>query len=272
MRLRVLAAILAPTVALLTGCISDTLQGFLPPVYDYTSLLVPQDGGEANYSANPDGSITYDEEGLRVTVRPLSDAELNERYRNVSYQDRFSANPFTYGNWRDPSLGYTPNRFTVFKVEVFNPVLPKVELSPDEVVMRTGEGEHLKFFGINREDSENSLEDYYTLNRGPGGNEQYRFDQRMGIIREELYRFDQQVFKGDDYSGFIVFQSLNADVTTIELLVTDFALQFDESNNPSKTTDLTFRFDRRIEQRRLEGEEERLARQRTWVLPATAQR
>ncbi|SVE22588.1 uncharacterized protein METZ01_LOCUS475442, partial [marine metagenome] len=48
MRLRVLAAILAPTVALLTGCISDTLQGFLPPVYDYTSLLVPQDGGEAN--------------------------------------------------------------------------------------------------------------------------------------------------------------------------------------------------------------------------------
>ncbi|HJP31451.1 MAG: hypothetical protein QF689_04265 [Candidatus Latescibacteria bacterium] len=271
MRSRVWAALLMPAI-LLMGCIGGTLQGFLPPVYEYTSLLVPNADGDAAYAVNADGSITFDEEGLRITVRNLSDNELNERYSDVSYQDRFSANPFTYGNWRDPSLGYTPSRFTVFEVEVFNPVLPKVELPPNGVVLRTGQGEYLQFFGINREDSENSLEDYYTLTRGPGGNEQYRFDQRMGIIREELYRGDQQVFKGDDYSGFIVFESLHPDVTTIELLVTDLALQFDESNNPSKTTDLTFRFDRRIDKRRLEGEEERAARQRTWVLPATAQR
>ena len=77
MRLRDLAAILL-AVALLPGCISERLRGFLPPVYEYTSLLVPDGGEDAAYSVNPDGSMTYDEEGLRVTVRPLSDAELLE--------------------------------------------------------------------------------------------------------------------------------------------------------------------------------------------------
>jgi hypothetical protein len=252
----------------LAGCTAGRLQGLLPPVYDYSSYLVAEaDGSSEAYEINEDGSVTYDQEGLRVTIRYLSDAELNERYRDVSYQDRFSANPFTYGNWRDPSLGYTPNRFTVFEVEVYNPVLPKVELRPDRSSVRTAQGEYLTFYGINREDSDNSLEDYYTLIRGPGGNEQYRFDQRMGIIREELYRLDQLVFKGDDYSGYLIFEALNPDVTEVQLQISDFVRQFDEANNATQTTDLSFHFHRIIEKRRLEGEEERLARERHWVLP-----
>jgi len=260
---------------ILQGCSAPGfVYDILPPVYEYKSNLVPGDkAAEAPaYIANEDGSITFDQEGLRVTVRYLGDAELNRRYPDVSYQERFSANPFTYGNWRDPQLGYTPDRFTVFEVEIFNPVLPKVELFPAKTALRTNLGEEFTYYAINREESDNSFEDYFTFIRGPGGNEQYRFDQRMSIVREELFRPDHQVFKGGDYSGYLVFQALDEEVESVELRIEDFALKFDEANHPSQTTDLVFHFDHEVEKRELKEEEARRARQRDWVLPRAMQR
>ena len=253
----------------LLGCATPQfVYDILPAVYEYKVELVPgvTVGEDPAYTANEDGSITFDKEELRVTVSYLRDDELNEFYSDVSFQERFSANPFTYGNWRDPDLGYTPSRFTVFEVEVFNPVLPKVELFPDQVQLLTDRGEDLPYYGINREESEYSFEDYYTLIRGPGGNEQYRFDQRMSIVREELYREEHQVFKGGDYSGYISFSALAEGVANVELRVKGFALQFDEANHPTVTVDLVFAFDMKVEKRELKGEEARLARQRNWVL------
>ncbi len=256
-------------VAILAGCATPSfIYEILPPVYKYSSNLVPGNKSveDPAYTVNEDGSITFDRGGLRVTARPLSDVELNRRYPEVSYQDRFSANPFTYGNWRDPQLGYTPNRFTVFGIEVFNPVLPKVELLPSRTALRTDRGEEFTYYSINREESERSFEEYYTLIRGPGGNEQYRFDQRMSIVREELYRLDHQVFKGDDYRGFLVFAPLDEEVKSVELRIKDFAVQF-EVNHATQTIDLIFHFDHEVEKRKLEGEEARRARQRDWILP-----
>lgn len=260
---------------LLQGCSTPGfIYEILPPVYDYKSYLLPGEKAveDPAYMANEDGSITFDQGGLRVTVRHLSDEELNRRYPDVSYQERFSANPFTYGNWRDPHLGYTPIRFTVFEIEVFNPVLPKVELFPAKTALRTNRGGELIYYSINREESENSFEDYFTFIRGPGGNEQHRFDQRMSIVREELYRPGHQVFKGGDYSGYLVFQVLGEEVESIELWIEGFALQFDEANHPSQTADLVYHFTRKVEKRELKGEEARRARQRDWVLPSSAQR
>jgi len=258
----------------LVGCATPAaVYNLLPPVYEYRSYLVPAaTEGSSGYTANDDGSLAFNQGGLQVTARPLSDAELNRRYVDVSYRDRFSANPFTYGNWRDPQLGYTPNRFTVFEIEVFNPVLPKVELFPDRVQLRTDRGDEFAYCAINREESETSFEEYYTLIRGPGGNEQYRFDQRMGIVREELYRPDHQVFKGGDYEGYLVFETLNEDVQQVELLIRGFATQFDEANHARQTLDLVFHFDRKVEKRELRGEEARRARQREWILSGAAQR
>lgn len=253
----------------LLGCATPQfVYDILPAVYEYKVDLAPGAtvGEHPAYTANEDGSITFDKDGLRVTVSYLRDGELNELYSDVSFQERFSANPFTYGNWRDPDLGYTPSRFTVFEVEVFNPVLPKVELFPDQVQLLTDRGEDLPYYGINREESAFSFEDYYTLIRGPGGNEQYRFDQRMSIVREELYREEHQVFKGGDYSGYIAFSALDEEVVNVELRVKGFALQFDEANHPTETVDLVFAFDRKVKKRELKGEEARLARQRIWVL------
>jgi hypothetical protein len=259
----------------LVDCATPTaVYNLLPPVYEYRSYLVPASvlGEGSGYTANADGSLVFNQGGLQVTARPLSDAELNRRYPDVSYRDRFSANPFTYGNWRDPQLGYTPNRFTAFEIEVFNPVLPKVELFPDRVQLRTDRGDEFAYYAINREESENSFEEYYTLIRGPGGNEQYRFDQRMGIVREELYRPDHQVFKGGDYKGYLVFETLDEGVQNVNLVIRGFATQFDEANHPRQALDLVFHFDRKVEKRELRGEEARRARQRDWILSGAAQR
>ena len=268
------SAILLATSLVLQGCATPNfVYDILPPVYEYSSYLVPSAQATApEYAANQNGSITYDSEGLRVTVRPLSDAELNRRYPDISFQDRFSANPFTYGNWRDPQRGYTPNRFTVFEVEVFNPVLAKVELYPSQAVLRTNRGEEFVYYSINREESINSFEDYFTLIRGPGGNEQYRFDQRMSIVREQLYRPDHQIFKGGDYSGFLVFAALEDEVASVELLIRGFALQFDEANHPVRTVDLINHFDHKVKKEELTGDRARKARQREWILPRSVQR
>lgn len=262
-------------VAGLMGCATPGfVYDMLPPVYEYSSRLVPgtQPGGGPNHTINEDGSITYDHEGLRITARAVSDAELNERYPDISYQGRFSANPFTYGNWRDPDLGYTPTRFTVFEIDVFNPVLPKVELFPSQAVLRTNRGEEYTFYSVNLEESDNSFEEYYTLMRGPGGNEQYRFDQRMGIVREQLYRPDHRVFKGGDYGGYLVFGPLEEGVASAELRFDGIAIQFDEADNPSRRIDVSFGFDLRTGKRQLQGEEARRARRRDWVLPRSARK
>ncbi|MDZ7372942.1 MAG: hypothetical protein ONB23_03135 [candidate division KSB1 bacterium] len=54
----------------------------------------------------------------RLEVEPLPDGELNRRFLDVSFRGANSANPYTYGNWVDPELGYTPPRFAVFHVAV----------------------------------------------------------------------------------------------------------------------------------------------------------
>lgn len=257
------------------GCAAPQFANeLLPPVSEYRAYLAPAAGGQesAQYAVNDDGSVTFDQGGLRVTVKHLDDQELNRRYADVSYQGRFSANPFTYGNWRDPKLGYTPNRFTVFEVDVYNPVLPKVELFPSKAVVRTDQGEEYRFYAINREESPNNFEDYYTRGRGAGGNDQYRFDQRMGIVREELYRPDHQVFKGDDYRGFVVFGRLSEEVKGATLWIEDLGVRFDEANHPRETLDVVFHFDRGVEKRELSGEEARRARRRDWILPQATQR
>lgn len=218
----------------------------IPPLYDYDVKLIPVSGeGEGGrVIIEEDSSITYNREGLRINIRYMSDKELNARYPENSNQGEFSTNPFTYGNWVDPELGYTPNRFTVFLVSVHNPVLPKVELDPAKAVLWTDRGERLKYYGISREESENNFEEYYIYLRGPGGNERYRFEERMGIVKEELYRKDRKIFKGQDYHGYIVFAPLHDEVKEVELRIEDFVIRFDEFDLPIETIDLKFKFKR----------------------------
>jgi len=225
----------------------------IPPLYEYNVYLIPVSGsGEGGrVTIEEDSSITYNREGLRVNVRYLTDKELNARYPDNSNMGEFSTNPFTYGNWIHPELGYTPNRFTVFEVTVHNPVLPKVELDPAKVILKTDRGEWLHYYGISKEESENNFEEYYIYLRGPGGNERYRFEERMGIVKEELYRRDRKIFKGQDYRGYICFGPLSDEVKEVEMVIEDFVIRFDEFDLPVETIDLNFKFKRIVEKRLL---------------------
>lgn len=222
----------------------------IPPLYNYKVNLISVsgqgEGEETRVTIEEDSSITFNKEGLRINVRYLSDDELNARYPENSKKREFSTNPFTYGNWVDPVLGYTPNRFTVFLISIHNPVLPKTELDPARVALWTDRGERLNYYGISKEESDNNFEEYYIYLRGPGGNERYRFEERQGIIKEELYRKDRKVFKGQDYHGFIVFAPLHDDVKEVELRIDDFVTRFNEFNLPSQMIDIKFKFQRTV--------------------------
>lgn len=223
----------------------------IPPLYEYNVYLIPISGsGEGGrVTVEEDSSITFNREGLRINVRYMTDKELNARYPENSKQGEFSTNPFTYGNWIDPELGYTPNRFTVFLVTIHNPVLPKVELDPANVILKTDRGERLRYYGISKEEAENNFEEYYIYLRGPGGNERYRFEERMGIVKEELYRKDRKIFKGQDYHGFICFGPLHDEVKEVEMVIEDLVIRFDEFDLPVETINLSFKFKRVVEKR-----------------------
>lgn len=222
----------------------------IPPLYNYDVNLIPVSGqGEgqgARVAIEEDSSITYNREGLRINIRYMSDKELNARYPRNSKDGEFSTNPFTYGNWIDPEPGYTPSRFTVFLVSIHNPVLPKVELDPSQVSLLTDREERFTYYGISKEESELNFEEYYIYLRGAGGNERYRFEERMGIVKEELYRSDRKIFKGQDYHGYIVFGPLHEDVKEVELRVEDFVIRFNEFDLPTEVIDVKFKFSRTV--------------------------
>jgi len=93
----------------------------------------------------------------------------------------------------------------------------------------------------------NSFERYYRGLRGQSGNEFYRFEVRMGHVRSLNYAEDQPIFKGENYSGLIAFDSLDPAVEKVRLVLKEFALKFDEFDTPLETVDIRFDFNRKIE-------------------------
>ena len=104
---------------LASGCIS-----FSPTLFNYETRLTPLvDESEVETRLIlEEGSVTYALEGLRVQVEPMTDEQLNAILPDDSRKGFFSTNPYTYGDWIDPLLGHTPNRFTVFRVTVINDI------------------------------------------------------------------------------------------------------------------------------------------------------
>ena len=243
--------LVACATQIFTGCI------IFPPKIHYNSYLVPAGGSQqdASYTAETDGSVSYALEGLRIRVQFMSDAELNALLPEDSNRGDLSTNPYTYGDWIDRDVGYTPNRFTVFKVSVFNQTFAKVQLDPLAAVLLTDRGETLHSYGIPSTSPHNSFERYYRGLRGQSGNEFYRFEVRMGHVRSLNYAEDQPVFKGESYSGLIALDRLDPDVDKVRLELKDFTLKFDEYGTPLETIDVRFDFSRKIEKWKVETDE-----------------
>lgn len=236
-------ALLSCTALVAVGCI------IFPPKIHFSSFMVPtaRDQQDEAYRTEPDSSISYAVEGLRLNVRYLTDAELNKLLPEDSVRGKYSTNPYTYGDYIDRDVGYTPNRFTTFRISVFNQTFAKVEFDPLAAVLHTDQGEVLHAYGIPSTSPHNSFERYYRSLRGQSGNEFYRFEVRMGHVRSLNYAENQPVFKGEKHSGLIAFDALDPEVKRVRLVLKEFAIKFDEFGNVIESINCQFDFDRHTE-------------------------
>ena len=78
--------------------------------------------------------------------------------------------------------------------------------------------------------------------RGKGGNEDYYYQERMGLVREALFRRHTFVFKGDTYTGKVVFAPLHEDVQAIAVEIDDMVLRVDAFDRPKEVTSASFAF------------------------------
>ncbi len=233
------------------GCI------IFPPKIHYNSYMMPSElpGDAESYKTEEDGSVSFVTEGLRVNVDYLTDAELNALLPEDSQRENYSTNPYTYGDEVDGDVGYVPNRFTVFRVSVFNQTFAKVEFDPLKVDLLTDQGETLHAYGIPSTSPHNSFERYYRGLRGQSGNEFYRFEVRMGHVRSLGYAENQSIFKGENYSGLIAFDTLHRKVKKVRFLLPQFALKFDEFDRVIEDINCQFDFDRHIEKWTVEDQQ-----------------
>ena len=100
-----------------------------------------------------------------------------------------STNPYTYGDWMDPNVGYVRNRFTVFNIAVYNYTYAKMQLEPLKVILLTDRGGYLESYTIAPVADRKSLEGYY---RGLRGHQRERalslFQTDRDRARDRLWR------------------------------------------------------------------------------------
>ncbi|MXX37873.1 MAG: hypothetical protein F4Z85_07320 [Gemmatimonadetes bacterium] len=109
-------------VALLLGCGHYLIPGRFQPL----EAAQQQTGIQgSSMKILDDGTVTFVQNRLEVSVRPMTDEELNRQYPAQSTNasgpaDELPSNPFTYGNWIDPRTGKSPQRLSVFRITVKN--------------------------------------------------------------------------------------------------------------------------------------------------------
>jgi hypothetical protein len=237
---------------MLIGCDSVYQYVVFPPTrVDYIlapdSLLTAKFLDPAVYSISEDKrTISYDRKDFKVEIKYMSDYQLNTfEFPEQSVNGYYSTNPFTYGNWVDPALGYVPNRFTVFKVTVYNYSASKINFDPENALLESERGDKFNCYGREEKSSRyQSLEAYYKKRKGTSGVDDDVFESRMGIIRRTVHYLGKPVFRNDVRDGLIVFDPLSDDAGKVKLTLKDFILGYDENNQPSEFTTLNFYFDR----------------------------
>ncbi|OIP63545.1 MAG: hypothetical protein AUK34_01365 [Ignavibacteria bacterium CG2_30_36_16] len=233
----------------LTGCDSVYKYVFLPPErIEYT--LVPDKEaigsiGDTSYYISKDGlAAGYNAKDWKIEVRYMSDYQLNNfEFPEESKQGQFSGNPYTYGNWIDPALGYTPRRFTVFKVTIYNYTGSKMNFDPEITLLQTDRGDNLHAYGREQKNAKyGSIEEYYTVRKGSGGVDDDIFETRMGIARRTMLYYGKPIYKGDSRDGLVVFDPIVDEVGDLKVTVNDLVLEYDENNDPGKFIDVFFYF------------------------------
>ena len=241
----VLSLVLALPFLLAVSCF------LYPPEIRYSSYLAPNlDQQDPLYQLDEEtSSVIYDLGGSSIIVKYMYENELNNLFPEESAQGLYSTNPYTYGNWVDPDLGYTPNRFTVFNVSVINRTFAKMRLDPTEAVIVTDLGERYNSYTVSIAAARygNSFEEYYKSILGQSGNEWFRYEWRLGMVRGKNYGLDEMIFRGDSYEGLIAFDPLRPEVNRVRLTLNDVVYRFDAFNRPADVSTVSFNFDRKID-------------------------
>ncbi|MBI3587028.1 MAG: DUF4159 domain-containing protein [Ignavibacteriales bacterium] len=234
-----------------SGCDKAYRYAFFPPERVEYTLVPDLDlvhlSNDTSYSISRDSlGVVYDRKSYKVEVKYLSDYQLNNfEFPDDSKSGEFSANPFTYAEWVDPQVGYTPNRFTVFKISIYNYASSKLNLDPELSFLVSDRGDVLPGYGREEKSSRNqSIEGYYRKRKGSSGVDDEIFERRMGIVRQTVLYLGRPIFQGDSREGIVVYDPLDESVEKIKLVMKNFIIGYDENGEPSEYVDLQFYFKR----------------------------
>jgi len=195
-----------------------------------------------------DGTVTYVHERLEISLRPMSDDELNRQFSAYSNEGTRSTNPYTFGNSEIFRTGETPQRFTIFRLRIENYEYPKVYLNPMKIHLTTGNGR--TYYALSYE----QLYVYFRRYGGGGaggvlsgipGNEFGEWRSRIDLLKRTMFP-DEHIFSAQEREGFIVFKPLPPDVSRVTVNIPDVVLRFDYKDDPTETTEVTAEFQRPI--------------------------
>ncbi|MEN3038539.1 MAG: DUF4159 domain-containing protein [Candidatus Kryptonium sp.] len=235
----------------LSGCDSVYRFLLLPPQkveYEiFPDVEMIKTVGDTSYYIGKDSmTIVFDKGTFKVEIKYMSDYQLNNfEFPEESKGGIYSTNPYTYGDWVDPELGYTPNRFTVFKVSIYNYTAPKINFDPENAILLSDRGDRFIAYGLDAKTSKfHSIEEYYRARKGSSGIDEEVFEARMGIARRTMLTYGRPLYKGDSREGLIVFDPLSEGVERIKVVLKNFIIGYDENNVPSDFIDINFYFKR----------------------------
>ena len=191
-------------------------------------------------SVADDGTVAYVYERLEISLRSLSDAELNRSFPSHSNQGAESTNPYTYGDWTPLGDDWRPARFTVFLLKAKNYAYPKIKIDPLKVTIRSASGREYQPLDLLR------LTEYFRSHAlAWAGNAHQRYRQQADVLRRTMYK-NEILFSGLENEGYLIFPPLPPDVTDLTVTLEDIALRFNYADEPVETIQLTYKFERDV--------------------------
>lgn len=237
------------TLIFVYGCDSIYRYIFMPPERSEFMFIPDRENTlffcDSTYRFSRDSlTIIMDKKDFKIEVKYMTDYQLNTfEFPEDSKGGFYSKNPYTYGDWIDPEKGFTPQRFTVFKVTVYNYSSSKINIDPEEALLETDRGDKLNAYGREKKDARyQSIEEYFLKRKGSSGIDDDVFESRMGIVRRTMLTYGKPIYAGDYREGFIVFDPVDESVDRIKLTLRKFILGYNENNEPDKFANYTFYF------------------------------
>ena len=206
----------------------------------FAGPLHPSAQQASSVEVNDDGSVTYSLNRLSISLQPMSDAQLNRQFANISAQGAASTNPYTFGNWQPRGERLTPARFAVFRLKVSNYEYPKVLIDPLKITLTTANQRRYEALSFAQ------LYEYHQAYwQGRTGQGREQFKDRTELLRRTLYKGDM-VFSGQESEGYVVFPVLPDDVKALQVHIADIAVRFNYTEQPSETANISFSFEREV--------------------------